>query len=211
MPASSSAERSREFSAYALGKLFLKGDEVPKNVGCALQWLEEAVVKENQYAEYLLGKTLLMGVDTEQDMERGVQLLTASAGQKNCCAQYTLGKAYLEGVLLPQNIPESIRLLSESADFSSFAPAQYLLGKLLYRGEIVMRDIGRGSSVFGAGIRKRKCLCRLPCRKNPADRRRFQGCPESCPAVSDRRRPAKQLCRVSARLIVSTGQGCGTG
>lgn len=44
---------------YRLGKMFLRGDEVAKNVDDALRWLEESVSAKNQYAEYLLGKTYL--------------------------------------------------------------------------------------------------------------------------------------------------------
>ena len=45
-------------------------------------------------------------------------------------------------ILLLQNIPEAIRLLTESAD-KNFAPAQYILSKLLYRGEIIPQDLER--------------------------------------------------------------------
>ena len=41
-----------------------------------------------------------------------------------------------------KELPEAIRLLTESAD-KNFAPAQYTLGKLLYRGEIIPRDLER--------------------------------------------------------------------
>lgn len=48
----------------------------------------------------------------------------------------------LDGEFLLQNIPESIKLITESAD-SSFAPAQYLLGKLLYKGEMIPQDLNK--------------------------------------------------------------------
>ena len=37
---------------YRLGKMFLRGDEVPQNVDYALRWLEESVSEGNQYAEW---------------------------------------------------------------------------------------------------------------------------------------------------------------
>lgn len=46
----------------------------------------------------------------------------------------------LDGELFLQNIPEAIKLITESAD-NSFAPAQYLLGKLLYKGEVIPQDL----------------------------------------------------------------------
>lgn len=126
---------------YQLGKLFLKGEAVPKNVDYALRWLEEAVNEENQYAEYLLGKTFLQGVEMEQDLTRAEDLLKRSSNQGNCYAKYTLGKAMLDGIL-PPDIEKALELITESAD-SGFSHAQYLLGKLLYRGEIVSQDLLR--------------------------------------------------------------------
>lgn len=137
-----SAKLGCDVAKYRLGKMFLRGDDVAKNVDYALRWLEEAVADGNQYAEYLLGKTLLRGEDTEQDLPRAEDLLKRSSDKGNRYAKYTLGKAYLEGLLLLQNIPEAIRLLTESAD-SGFAPAQYLLGKLLSQGEVVPKDLER--------------------------------------------------------------------
>lgn len=125
---------------YRLGKMFLRGDEVPQNVDYALRWLEESVSEGNQYAEYLLGKTLLRGELDDQDTERGENLLRRSAAQGNRYACYTLGKALLDGSLLPQNVEEAIRLLQTSAE-KGFPNAQYLIGKLLCQGELMTKDV----------------------------------------------------------------------
>lgn len=127
---------------YRLGKMFLQGKDVPKNVDYALRWLEESVNEDNEFAEYLLGKTYLKGEDMEQDLIRAEDLLRKSSAQGNKYAKYTLGKSLLDGEFLLQNIPESIKLITESAD-SSFAPAQYLLGKLLYKGEMIPQDLNK--------------------------------------------------------------------
>lgn len=125
---------------YRLGKMFLRGEDVPKNVDYALRRLEESVSEQNQYAEYLLGKTYLKGEDVEQDLSRAEDLLRRSSAQGNRYAKYTLGKNLLDGKLFLQNIPEAIKLITESAD-SGFAPAQYLLGKLLYKGEVIPQNL----------------------------------------------------------------------
>ena len=127
---------------YRLGKMFLRGEDVPKNIDYALRWLEESVSEGNQYAEYLLGKTFLRGEDVDQDLPRAELLLRRSSDQGNRYASYTLGKTLLDGELLLQNIPEAIRLLTDSAD-KGFAVGQYQMGKLLYRGEMVPQDISR--------------------------------------------------------------------
>lgn len=125
---------------YRLGKMFLQGKDVPKNVDYALRWLEESVSEGNEFAEYLLGKTYLKGEDVEQDLIRAEDLLRKSSAQGNKYAKYTLGKSLLDGNLFMQNIPEAIKLITESAE-KNFAPAQYLLGKLLYKGEVIPQDL----------------------------------------------------------------------
>lgn len=127
---------------YRLGKMFLRGEDVPKNIDYALRWLEESVSEGNQYAEYLLGKTFLRVEDVDQDLPRAELLLRRSSDQGNRYASYTLGKTLLDGELLLQNIPEAIRLLTDSAD-KGFAAGQYQMGKLLYRGEVVPQDVSR--------------------------------------------------------------------
>ena len=128
---------------YRLGKMFLRGEDVPKNTDYALRWLEEATSEHNQYAEYLLGKTLLRGENVEQDIPRAELLLRRSSDQGNRYASYTLGKTLLDGELLLQDIPEAIRLLTDSAD-KGFAAGQYQMGKLLYHGEVVVKPDPEG-------------------------------------------------------------------
>lgn len=127
---------------YRLGKMFLRGEDVPKNIDYALRWLEKSASEHNQYAEYLLGKTFLRGEDIDQDIPRAEQLLRRSSDQGNRYASYTLGKALLDGELLLHDIPEAIRLLADSAE-KGFAAGQYQMGKLLYRGEVVPQDVSR--------------------------------------------------------------------
>ena len=125
---------------YRLGKMFLQGKDVLKDVDYALRWLEESVSEGNEFAEYLLGKTYLKGEDLEQNLIRAEDLLRKSSAQGNKYAKYTLGKALLDDELFLQNIPEAIKLITESAE-KGFASAQYLFGKLSYKGEVIPRDL----------------------------------------------------------------------
>lgn len=137
-----SAKLGCSVAKYRLGKMFLRGEDVPKNVDYALRWLKESVSENDQYAEYLLGKTYFKGEDIERDLIHAEDLLRKSSVQGNKYAKYTLGKVYLDGELFTQNIPEAIKLITESAD-SDFAPAQYLLGKLLYKGEVIVQNLDK--------------------------------------------------------------------
>ena len=125
---------------YHLGKMFLQGKDVLKDVDYALRWLEESVGEGNEFAEYLLGKTYLKGEDVEQDLIRAEDLLWKSSAQSNKYAKYTLGKSLLDGKLFMQNIPEAIKLITESAE-KGFAPAQYLRGNLLHKSEVISQDL----------------------------------------------------------------------
>ena len=70
-----SAKQGYTVAKYMLGKLYLRGEDVPKQMLHALHWLESAVKDDNPYAEYLLGKVLLKGEDVERDIERAESLL----------------------------------------------------------------------------------------------------------------------------------------
>lgn len=140
-----SAKLNCGVAKYRLGKMFLQGKDVLKDVDYALRWLEESVSEGNEFAEYLLGKIYLKGEYVEQDLIHAEDLLRKSSAQGNKYAKYTLGKALLDGGLLLQNIPETIKLITESAD-KGFASAQYLLGKLLYKGEVIPRDLEKAIS-----------------------------------------------------------------
>lgn len=141
---------------YCLGKMFLQGKDVLKDVDYALRWLEESVSEDNEFAEYLLGKAYLKGEDIEQNLYRAEDLLRKSSAQGNKYAKYTLGKAYLDCELFLQNSPKAIKLITESAE-KNFAPAQYLLGKLLYKGEIMPQDLEKAI----------ECLEKAAEQKNP--------------------------------------------
>ena len=143
-----SAKQGYTVAKYMLGKLYLRGEDVPKQMLHALHWLESAVKDDNQYAEYLLGKTFLKGEDIERDTERAESLLSRSSEQGNKYAAYTLGKAYLDGDVLAQSIDEAVRLLNLSAS-KGFAPAQFILGRLLYKGEVVPKDIKKCKHFLG--------------------------------------------------------------
>ena len=138
---------------YRLGKMFLRGDDVAKDVDYALRWLEESVSEENPFAEYLLGKTYLKGEDVTRDTDRANELLRRCAGRGNKYAEYTLGKALLDGELLPQDIHEVVRLLTASAE-QGFPNAEYILGKLYCKGEIVPADMPKAIELLERAAEK---------------------------------------------------------
>lgn len=81
-----------QYAHYRLGKLYLTGKDVSKDVGRAIRNLTVSAESGNQYAQYALGKLYLMGKETEKDGELALKWLTASAGQGNDYAQFFLDR-----------------------------------------------------------------------------------------------------------------------
>lgn len=103
------------YAAYALGKLYLTGEDVPKDMEKALHWLQRSADLENEYAQYRLGMLHLAGEDIPKDVSKAIELLTASAQQGNQYAQYQLGKLYLLGTEVEKDEDTAVRWLTLSA------------------------------------------------------------------------------------------------
>jgi hypothetical protein len=81
-----------QFASYRMGKLYLLGDDVPKDVEKALEYLRHSADAGNQYAQYALGKLHLLGQEVPQDKEQARAWLTAAAAQGNEYAQFLLDR-----------------------------------------------------------------------------------------------------------------------
>ena len=83
-------QRGFSLAAYQLGKLYLAGKDVPKDVPKAVAYLIESAEQGNQYAQYTLGKLYLTGQDVKQDRERAWEYFSQSAEQGNEYAAFFL-------------------------------------------------------------------------------------------------------------------------
>ena len=82
--------RVLHFRLVGLGKLYLSGEDIPKDVEKAIHWLEQSAGQGNQYAEYALGKLYLCGKDIPRDREKAAVYLQAAAEQGNIYAAFLL-------------------------------------------------------------------------------------------------------------------------
>lgn len=89
---SKAANHGNQFARYRLGKIYLTGDAVPKDVQKALEYLTASARQGNQFAQYTLGKLYLLGRDVKQDREQAKEWLTCSAAQGNEYAQFFLDR-----------------------------------------------------------------------------------------------------------------------
>lgn len=106
----------RTFAQYALGKIYLEGKHVLKDINKAIIYLAQSVKQENEWAAYQLGKLYLLGQDVPKDTEKAVVYLTKAAEQGNQFAQYILGKLYLLGKDVPKNKELAIKWFTLSAE-----------------------------------------------------------------------------------------------
>lgn len=68
---------------YKLGKTFLNGDGVEKDIPKAVEWLKQAALEENEFAEYALGRIYLFGLGVEKDLPLAMAYLRSAAAKGN--------------------------------------------------------------------------------------------------------------------------------
>ena len=146
-------DQGLDIAAYRLGKLFLLGEDIEKDVGTALHWLWQAANQENQYAQYLLGKTYLKGEDVYADFSQAEELFEKASRQGNSYAKYSLAKMHLDGLAEHPDTGKALFLLRESSD-SGNVWAAYLLGKLLMRGELTEKDTAEAERLLTSAAEK---------------------------------------------------------
>ena len=135
-----SAEQGFDVAMYRLGKLYLQGDLIEKNIVQALRWLHKADDANNQYAQYLLGKLYLNGTEIKSDFTTAENMFIKAAMQGSHYAKYSLAKMHLKGQVAFKDIAFAIRLLTEAADQDN-QWAEYQLGKMYLYGQDVDKNL----------------------------------------------------------------------
>ena len=124
---------------YKLGKIFLNGDGVEKDIEKAVEWLKQAALEENEFIEYALGRIYLKGEEIGKDTISAEDYLLKSASRGNKYAAYLLGKEYLSGKNFDKNIQKSVEYLKIAAE-KGFDFAEYELGKIYLFGKDIPKD-----------------------------------------------------------------------
>ena len=87
------AAQGNPAAACQLGKLYLQGELIPKDMPKALKYLTASARQGSPFAQYILGKLYLMGKDVEQDREKAYRWFEMSAEQGNLHARFFLEHA----------------------------------------------------------------------------------------------------------------------
>lgn len=103
-------------ATYLLGKLFLDGKIVSKDISQAVRYLMMSANENNPWASYQLGKFFLQGIEMPKDTEKAIKYLTNSADAGNQFSQYVLGKTYLLGKDVSRDKELAVKWLTQSAE-----------------------------------------------------------------------------------------------
>ena len=88
------AEEGNADAQLILGKMYMEGQGVVKDLEQAMKWFKASAAQGNADAQFFLGSFYLL---PRKDIAEGVKWLRLSAEQGNQDAQWLLGKAFLQG------------------------------------------------------------------------------------------------------------------
>jgi len=128
------AVESNDASAqYLVGRNFLKGKTVTKNVKEAIKWFKLAAEQNHQLAQYSLGRIYFFGDDVKRNTTLGMEYIVKAANNGLDEAQLFLGNYYLgnNGGKLDMELAK--KWLLSASEFNN-PRAQYQLGKILLEG-----------------------------------------------------------------------------
>lgn len=140
-----------DIEQYKLGKQYILGEEIEKNIEKGLDLITKSAEQGNKYALYFLGKEYLKGEIVEKDIDIALNLINKSIERGNKYAQYFLGREYLKGKIVEKDIDKALYLLNKSAKQEN-EHAQYFLGKEYLKGEIVGKDIEKAMTLLNKSV-----------------------------------------------------------
>ena len=111
-----SADLGYEFAIYKLGKFYMDGEYVKKDLHKAKKLLTKVSDMNNCYAQYRLAKLYLDNNSDLFDSVKGLDYLLKSASNGYKYALYQLGKIYYNGVFVEKDINKAIQYLMTAAE-----------------------------------------------------------------------------------------------
>ena len=127
---------------YKLGSMFKKGLGTDIDMDRAIDYFKRSAEMNNKNGLYEYGKELLLGEHIPQDKEKAVKLLEKAIKLENINAKRILALEHITAEHLEQDIDKGLAMLTECAD-SGDTCACYKLGKIYFKGEIVLQDLDK--------------------------------------------------------------------
>lgn len=127
---------------YKLGAMYKKGLGTDIDMDKAIDYFKRSAEMNNKHGLYEYGKALLLGEQIPKDNMKALELLEKAIKLENINAKRFLALEYLSGEHLEQDIEKGLAMLTECAD-SGDTFACYKLGKIYFKGEIVLQHLER--------------------------------------------------------------------
>jgi len=134
------AEHGNPDAQLILGKMYLKGQGVPKDPYQANKWFREAAAQGNAESQFFLGAWYLL---PHKDIPEGLKWMRLSAEQGNQDAQLLLGKAYLQGELPREPVQADMWLRLAAKDNLDFYKNELRVAE----GQMTPEQIAQGKAL----------------------------------------------------------------
>jgi len=159
------AERGDSRSQNALGRMYAKGQGVPKDEAEASKWFQMATdqrkaleaynygdfalalktfrplaEKGQALAEYVIGLMYANGQGLPESYAEGLKWLTKSAEHGEAKAQFSVGVIYFKGLGIAKDPAVAFKWYRRAADQGN-ATAQFNLGSMYAKGQTVQQDV----------------------------------------------------------------------
>lgn len=166
------ADRGDSGAQYAIGRMYAKGQGVPKDPAEAMKWFDKAndqskalqaynrsdfatarrifaplAEKGQALAQYILGLMYANGQGAPESYTEGLKWLQKAAEQGEAKAQFSVGVIYFKGLGMPANQAEAFKWYRRAADQGN-ATAQYNLGAMYAKGQTVPQDVVRAHMLY---------------------------------------------------------------
>lgn len=111
----STAAAGNPKAQLSLGKYYLKGDGVPKNVSEGVRWILKSAEQNDPEAQHLMGELYWAGIGFRQDYEKAFSWYLKSANQGHPEAEGDVGFCYVTGKGVGSDPATGVLWLKKSA------------------------------------------------------------------------------------------------
>ena len=134
------AEQGNPDAQLFLGKMYLKGQGVPKDPDQANKWFRQAATQGNAESQFFLGAWYLL---PHRDITEGLKWMQLSAEQGNQDAQLLLGRAYLQGEVPRDPVRAEMWLRLAARDNLDFYQNELRVAE----GQMTLEQIAQGKAL----------------------------------------------------------------
>jgi TPR repeat protein len=140
-------EHNDPSAQYLVGRNYLKGKSVEKNIKEAIKWFEMAAKQGHIRSQYQLGKIYLYGEGIKANRKKAYYYLSKAAEQDHLESQYELGNYYLQGNPNRRQYEKAVHWFRRAAN-QDHVRSTYMLGKLMYEGKGTKRNIQKAKRLL---------------------------------------------------------------